>query len=79
MTSQQWLTEAEVNDPIWQHYMTVTIPDTVNSNISFCTSPEAANRTVCLKLRLRTISPGTQNSDRRKHAIYGAESTSSLC
>ena len=34
-TSQQWLTEAEVNDPIWQHYMTVTIPDTVNSNISF--------------------------------------------
>ena len=35
MTSQQWLTEAEVNDPIWQHYMTVTIPDAVNSNTSF--------------------------------------------
>ena len=35
MTSQQWLTETEVNDPIWQHYMTVTIPDTVNSNIAF--------------------------------------------
>ncbi len=35
MTSQQWLTEAEVNDPIWRHYMTVTIPNSVDSNISF--------------------------------------------
>jgi len=35
MTSQQWLTEAEVDDPIWRHYMTVTIPDSVDSNISF--------------------------------------------
>ena len=48
MTSQQWLTEAEINDPIWQHYMTVTIPDTVNSNISFLYITEAASRTVYL-------------------------------
>lgn len=35
MTSQKWLTSAEVNDPIWRHYMTVTIPESVESNISF--------------------------------------------
>ncbi|XP_064606085.1 autocrine proliferation repressor protein A-like [Liolophura sinensis] len=27
MTSQQWLTENEVNHPIWWHFMTVAIPD----------------------------------------------------
>lgn len=35
MTSQQWLTEAEVNLPIWEHYMTVTVPDAVLSDIGF--------------------------------------------
>lgn len=35
MVSQQWLTEAEVNLPIWEHYMTVTVPDTVASDIGF--------------------------------------------
>lgn len=35
MVSQQWLTEAEVNLPIWEHYMTVTVPDQVLSDISF--------------------------------------------
>ena len=35
MTSQQWLTEAEVNLPIWEHYMVVTIPDEVVSDIGF--------------------------------------------
>lgn len=35
MTSQQWLTEAEVNLPIWEHFMTVTVPDQVESDIGF--------------------------------------------
>lgn len=35
MTSQQWLTEAEVNLPVWEHYMTVTVPETVESDIGF--------------------------------------------
>lgn len=35
MVSQQWLTEAEVNLPIWEHYMTVTVPDKVESDIGF--------------------------------------------
>ncbi|MEX2132320.1 MAG: PhoPQ-activated protein PqaA family protein, partial [Pseudohongiellaceae bacterium] len=35
MTSQQWLTEAEVNLPIWEHIMIVTRPDTVSSNTGF--------------------------------------------
>lgn len=35
MTSQQWLTEAEVNLPLWQHHMTITKPDTVLSDIGF--------------------------------------------
>ena len=66
MTSQQWLTEAEVNDPIWQHYMTVTIPDTVNSNISFLyitggsksnSLPEAApENDIARALRRRSLS-----------------------
>ena len=37
MISQQWLTEAEVNLPIWEHYMTVTRPDTILSDIGFLT------------------------------------------
>ncbi|MCG8415440.1 MAG: PhoPQ-activated pathogenicity-related family protein, partial [Pseudomonadales bacterium] len=35
MISQQWLTEAEVNLPVWEHYMTVTVPRTVESDIGF--------------------------------------------
>jgi PhoPQ-activated pathogenicity-related protein len=35
MTSQQWLTEAEVNLPLWEHVMTITRPDTVVSDIGF--------------------------------------------
>ena len=35
MTSQQWLTEAEVNLPIWEHFMVVTVPDQVVSDIGF--------------------------------------------
>lgn len=37
MTSQQWLTEAEVNLPLWEHHMTVTVPDAIESNIGFLT------------------------------------------
>ncbi len=29
MTSQQWLTKKEVNRPIWQHWVTVSVPDKV--------------------------------------------------
>lgn len=35
MTSQQWLTEAEVNLPLWEHYMTITVPNEVKSDIGF--------------------------------------------
>ena len=35
MTSQQWLTENEVNLPLWEHYMTITAPDQVESDIGF--------------------------------------------
>ena len=37
MTSQQWLTEREVNLPIWEHFMAVVIPDEVLSDIGFLT------------------------------------------
>lgn len=35
MTSQKWLTEKEVNKPIWKHWMVVIRPDTVASDIGF--------------------------------------------
>ena len=35
MISQRWLTEAEVNLPLWEHYMVVTVPDEVESDIGF--------------------------------------------
>jgi PhoPQ-activated pathogenicity-related protein len=35
MISQQWLTEKEVDKPIWQHWLTVTVPDEVDSDIGF--------------------------------------------
>ena len=37
MTSQQWLTEAEVNLPIWEHFMTITAPTEISSDIGFLT------------------------------------------
>lgn len=35
MTSQKWLTENEVNLPLWEHYMVVTVPDELRSDVSF--------------------------------------------
>ena len=35
MTSQQWLTEAEVNLPIWEHFMTITVPSELASDVGF--------------------------------------------
>lgn len=35
MTSQKYLTEAEVNLPLWEHVMTVTVPDNVSSDIGY--------------------------------------------
>lgn len=32
MVSQQWLTTAEVEDPVWWHWLTITIPDGASSN-----------------------------------------------
>lgn len=32
MVSQKWLTENEVDQPIWRHWLTLTIPDEVTSN-----------------------------------------------
>ncbi len=37
MTSQQWLTEAEVNLPLWEHFMVIVVPDVVESDIGFLT------------------------------------------
>ena len=31
MTSQRWLTEAEVKDPVWWHWLTIVVPDQVES------------------------------------------------
>jgi PhoPQ-activated pathogenicity-related protein len=35
MTSQQWLTTAEVNNPIWWHWMTIVVPDKIESETGF--------------------------------------------
>src|SRR5690606_16372602 len=32
MTSQQWLTEKEVDKPIWKHWVTIIQPETVGSD-----------------------------------------------
>ena len=37
MTSQKWLTEKEVNFPLWEHYMVVVAPNVIESNIGFLT------------------------------------------
>ena len=34
MTSQSWLTTNEVDRPLWKHWMTITRPETVNSETS---------------------------------------------
>src|SRR5579864_5938313 len=35
LTSQQYLTSAEVDHPIWKHWLTVVKPDTVKSEVGF--------------------------------------------
>ncbi len=35
MRSQQWLSATEVDRPVWQHYMTVTVPERVASDVGF--------------------------------------------
>ena len=35
MTSQRWLTEKEVERPLWTHWLTVVRPQTVTSDIAF--------------------------------------------
>ncbi|MFM1897297.1 MAG: hypothetical protein RLZZ385_2371 [Pseudomonadota bacterium] len=35
MVSQQWLTPAEVDQPLWEHIMIITRPDEVRSDIGF--------------------------------------------
>jgi PhoPQ-activated pathogenicity-related protein len=35
LTSQTWMTAAESDRPVWKHWLTVTIPDTVNSDKAF--------------------------------------------
>ncbi len=37
MVSQRWLTENEVNLPIWEHFMVITAPDQIESDIGFLT------------------------------------------
>ena len=37
MTSQRWLTENEVNLPLWEHFMTITAPEEIESDIGFLT------------------------------------------
>ena len=32
MVSQKWLTEAEVKDPLWWHWLTVVVPDSLQGN-----------------------------------------------
>jgi PhoPQ-activated pathogenicity-related protein len=33
MTSQQWLTEAEVNHPVWKHWLVILKPDVVKTSV----------------------------------------------
>jgi PhoPQ-activated pathogenicity-related protein len=34
MTSQRWLTEAEVDRPLWEHHLTVVVPSEVGSDVA---------------------------------------------
>lgn len=43
MTSQTWLTENEVNLPKWEHFMTITAPDELASDIGFVTISGGSN------------------------------------
>jgi PhoPQ-activated pathogenicity-related protein len=35
MTSQTWLTEKEVDKPVWKHWLTVIVPDQVSHKVGF--------------------------------------------
>ena len=44
MTSQQWLTEEEVDRPIWKHWLTVTVPRKVMSDTALMFIGGGSNR-----------------------------------
>jgi len=43
MTSQQWLTEEEVDHPIWKHWLTILVPDQVTSRTALLFITGGAN------------------------------------
>ena len=43
MTSQQWLTEKEVDKPIWKHWLTIIKPDEVQSDTALLFITGGAN------------------------------------
>ena len=45
MISQAWLTTNEVNRPLWQHWITLVVPDNVSSSIGLLVIGGGANRT----------------------------------
>src|ERR1041385_7407975 len=45
MISQAWLTTNEVNRPLWQHWLTIVVPDKVGSSIGLLVIGGGANRT----------------------------------
>src|SRR4029077_9333746 len=45
MISQSWLTTNEVNRPLWQHWLTIVVPEKVGSSIGLLMIGGGANRT----------------------------------
>lgn len=44
LTSQAWLTEKEVNRPVWKHWLTIVKPDKVNHSTGFLYISGGSNR-----------------------------------
>jgi len=65
MTSQQWLTEKEVDQPIWKHWLTVVVPEQVTSHTGLLFITGGANNR-----------PAPQNPD--QNMVQIAEKTKSV-
>lgn len=62
LTSQQWLTEAEVDKPVWSHWLTIVVPDKVKSKTALMVISGGSNKDTAPKggnVMLHTIAAGT--------------------
>ena len=72
MTSQKWLTEKEVNHPLWEHYMVIVAPTQLRSDIGFLTITGGSKANNAPSEALQTDKKSSRNRDGSEYTLHGS-------